>query len=330
LRGEFELIAKLYAPLAAAAPGALGLRNDGALLDLRAGEQSVVTVDAMVEGVHYLPEDPPESVARKLLRVNLSDLAAMGAAPRGYLLATCLGPAVDEAWLEGFAAGLATDQREYGIHLLGGDTTRTPGPTSLSLTAFGVVPQGRCLERSTLAPGDLLYVSGTVGDAALGLDVLQGRLEPPDEAARAFLAGRYRLPQPRVTLGPALLGLASAGLDVSDGLVADAGHLAEESGLDLEIEAAAVPLSPAARAVLARQPDLLARVLTGGDDYELLFGVSPAREAEVAALSERLDLPVTRIGRVARERAAPAGGQVSVLDGEGRPLALESRGWTHF
>lgn len=327
MRGEFKLIAELFAPLAAGAPGAFGLRNDAALVELGAGEQSVATLDAMVEGVHWLADDPPDSVARKLLRVNLSDLAAMGAEPRGYLLAACLGPAVDDAWLEGFAAGLAADQQIYGVTLLGGDTTRSPGPTSLSLTALGAVPAGRCLERSTLAAGDLLYVSGTIGDGALGLDLLQGRLEVPEPERRDFLAGRYRLPQPRTALGPALLGLASACLDVSDGLVADAAHLAEESALDLEIEAAAVPLSAAGRAALERRPDLLTRVLTGGDDYELLFGVAPAREAEIAGLSARLDLPLARIGRVL-PGAGP--GEVRVVDGAGRPLALESRGWTHF
>ncbi|SMF20910.1 thiamine-phosphate kinase [Tistlia consotensis] len=326
MRGEFELIASLYAPLSAGAPGAFGLRNDGALIELAAGEQSVVTVDAMVEGVHYLPDDPADAVAQKLLRVNLSDLAAMGAEPRGYLLATCLGPTIDDAWLERFVAGLAADQKSYGVTLLGGDTTRTPGPTCLSLTAFGAVPTGRCLERSTLRPGELLYVSGTIGDAALGLDLLQGRLELESEADRAFLAGRYRLPRPRTLLGPALLGLASAGLDVSDGLVADAGHLAEESRVGIEIETAAVPLSAAARAALDARPELLARVLTGGDDYELLFGVAEARAAAVPALAARLGLPLTRIGRaVAAER-----GTVRVLDAEGRPLTLGRGGWTHF
>ncbi|MEX0758671.1 MAG: thiamine-phosphate kinase, partial [Tistlia sp.] len=263
MRGEFETIARLYAPLAAGAPGAFGLRNDAAVVELAPGERSVVTLDAMVEGVHWLPADPPEAVARKLLRVNLSDLAAMGAVPRSYLLATCLGPSVGDAWLEGFVAGLAADQERYGVTLLGGDTTRTPGPTCLSLTALGAISEGPCLMRSTLKAGDGLYVSGTIGDGALGLDVLQDRIEGLAAADRDFLAERYRLPQPRTTLGPALLGLASACLDVSDGLVADASHLTEESGVDLEIEAAAVPLSAAVRAALGHRPDLLPRVLTG-------------------------------------------------------------------
>ncbi len=330
MRGEFTLIAELFRPLAGDAPGTYSLRNDGARVVLAPGEESVVTVDAMVEGVHYLAGDPPESVARKLLRVNLSDLAAMGAAPRGYLLAACFGPDIDDAWLEGFVAGLAEEQRTYGVTLLGGDTTRTPGPTSLSLTAFGAVPAGRALERATLAPGDLLYVSGTIGDAALGLKALQGELPGLDGEASAFLADRYRLPQPRTVLGPALLGLASGCLDISDGLVADAAHLAEESRLDLEIEASAVPLSPAARAALAERPDLLTSVLTGGDDYELLFGAAASRVAEVDALSARLGLPLTRVGRVADAQPGTDAGAVHVVDGNGRPLPLESRGWTHF
>lgn len=328
MRGEFELIASLYAPLSAAAPGAFDLRNDAALLALGAGEQSVVTVDAMVEGLHYLPDDPPDGVARKLLRVNLSDLAAMGAAARGYLLVTSLGPAIDDAWLEAFVAGLRQDQEIFGVTLLGGDTTRTPGPTTLSLTAFGAVPAGRCLERSTLKAGDRLYVSGTIGDGALGLKALRDELPELAEAERAFLADRYRLPQPRLALGQALLELASACLDVSDGLVADAAHLAEESALDIELETAAVPLSPAARRVLEARPDLLGDVLTGGDDYELLFGVGPAREEAVAALAVRLGLPLTPVGRALAPQGP--GGAVRVLDDQGRPRALGRRGWTHF
>jgi thiamine-monophosphate kinase len=324
--GEFELIRRYLAPLAAEEPAALGLVDDAAVLAVPPGRDLVLTADAMVAGVHYLAEDPPDQVARKLLRVNLSDLAAMGAMPRGYLLTACWPEQVEESWIAGFVAGLAADQAEFGIRLLGGDTTRTPGPASLSLTALGTVPAGRCLRRSTARAGDLVYVSGTIGDGALGLAVLQGRLAGLPADARDFLAGRYRLPQPRLALGQALLAesLATAALDVSDGLVGDLAHITESSGLAARLEAAAVPLSPAARAALQADPALLEGLLTGGDDYELLFTVQPARADAVAALAGRLALPLTRIGML------EAGEGVRVFDASGAPLALGKAGWTHF
>lgn len=324
--GEFELIARYFAPLAAGEPGAAGLRDDAALIDPAPGTTLVATVDAMVEGVHFLPEDPAEMLGRKLLRVNLSDLAAMGARPRGYLLVTAFSERIDEAWIAAFVAGLAADQRDFGLGLLGGDTVRTPGPLTLSLTALGEVARGRALARSTARAGDLVYVSGTVGDGALGLKVLRGGLAGLAPAARQALAARYRLPVPRLALGQALAarGLATAAIDVSDGLVADLGHIAETSGLAGEIEAAAVPQSEAARHALAAEPGLREAVLAGGDDYELLFTVAPGRAEEVARLAAELDLPLTRIGTMA------AGEGVRALDEAGRPLALDGRGWTHF
>ncbi|MGF1611623.1 MAG: thiamine-phosphate kinase [Kiloniellales bacterium] len=324
--GEFELIRRYLAPLAADEPAALGLIDDAAVLAAPPGRDLVLTADAMVAGVHYLAEDPPDLVARKLLRVNLSDLAAMGATPRGYLLTACWPQDVEEHWIAQFVEGLAADQAAFGIRLLGGDTTRTPGPASLSLTALGTVPAGRCLRRSTARAGDLVYVSGTIGDGALGLAALQDRLAGLSAGARHFLAERYRLPQPRVALGEALLAerLATAALDVSDGLAADLAHIAETSGLAAQLEAAAVPLSPAARAALKADPELLASVLTGGDDYELVFTVEPAQAEAVAALAGRLALQLTRIG------VMEAGEGVQVLDAAGVPMALGKSGWTHF
>jgi len=326
MRGEFALIAHYFAPLAAGAAGAQGLRNDGALFDLEPEESAVVTVDAMVAGVHFLPDDPPDLVARKLLRVNLSDLAAMGAVPRGYLMTMALSRATEEGWVAAFVAGLAEDQREFGIALLGGDTVSTPGPLTLSLTALGAVPRGRSLKRATAGPGDLVFVSGSIGDGALGLKVLQGDLTNLSEAQRSALAGRYRLPQPRLALGQRLLstGLASAALDVSDGLVADLGHIAEESGLGAEVVAELVPLSEAGAAAVGAAPELRRTALCGGDDYELLFTVQPARAAEVAAFSAELNLPLARIGRMTE---APT---LRVLDAAGRLLDLAETGWTHF
>ena len=330
MRGEFELIARYFAPLAEAAPGAQGLRNDAALFEPAGDESLVLTVDAMVAGVHFLPEDPPETIGRKLLRVNLSDLAAMGARPRGYLLATAFPKDIDEAWIAAFAAGLAEDQAIFGVALYGGDTVSTPGPLTLSLTAFGEAPKDRALSRATAGAGDLIYVSGTIGDGMLGLEVLRGGLSGSlpglSDDHRTYLASRYRLPEPRVELGRRLAedGLASAALDVSDGLAADLSHIAEESGLAAEIEAAAVPLSPAARAQIDSAPERLPDLLGGGDDYELLFTVASGRAEEVAALAATLELPLTAIGRMA------AGQGLRVRDSAGCEMTLTGAGWRHF
>jgi thiamine-monophosphate kinase len=324
--GEFELIARYLAPLAEGEPGALGLRDDAAVIAPPAGCDLVLAADALVEGVHFLATDPPGQVARKLLRVNLSDLAAMGARPLGYLMTTAWPKGRAEAWITDFAAGLAGDQETFGIHLLGGDTTGTPGPLSLSLTALGATPAGRRLERAGARAGDDLYVSGTLGDGALGLAVLQGRLDGLAEAERDWLAARYRLPQPRLALGQALLEqkLASAAIDVSDGLIADVGHVAAASGLAARVEAAAVPLSAAGRSALALDPGLRAQVLSGGDDYELAFTAAPEMRNRIAVLAGSLDLPLTRVG------AMSDGGGIEVVDAEGRPIVLEAGGWTHF
>jgi thiamine-monophosphate kinase len=319
--GEFGRIARFFAPLAAGAPGALGLTDDAALVDCPSGERLVVTVDAMVEGVHFLSRDPPDLVARKLVRVNLSDLAAMAARPVGYFLTTALPKSHGDDWLAGFAAGLAQDQAEFGITLLGGDSVSTPGPVSLTLTAFGRIAVGGEVRRAGARPDDLVFVSGTIGDGALGLEAAQGKLDGLlDPADVAFLADRYRLPRPRVALGPLLSGLASAMMDVSDGLAGDLGHICAVSGVAGVIEAGRVPLSAAA----ARLPDRLATVLTGGDDYELLFTAPPDRQADVMAAASAAGVPVTMIGRI------EAGQGVRVLDSAGSAIALDGVGWRHF
>ncbi|HYZ32288.1 MAG TPA: thiamine-phosphate kinase, partial [Crenalkalicoccus sp.] len=248
LPAEFALIARHFRPLAG--PAALDLGDDAALLDAPSGRQIVMTVDTMVAGVHFLLDDPPETIGRKLLRVNLSDLAAMGAAPLGYLMTTALPRGTPEAWLAAFAAGLAEDQRGFGIQLLGGDTVATPGPVTLSLTALGTVAPGAALRRKGAVPGDTLWVSGTIGDGALGLRALRGEVADPEGA----LARRYRLPEPRLGLGAGLAGLAHAAMDVSDGLLQDLGHLCRAGGCAAELEAASVPLSPSAAAALAADP----------------------------------------------------------------------------
>lgn len=320
LPAEFALIARHFRPLAG--QGALDLADDAAVLDIPAGQRLAIAADAMVEGVHYLPDDPPETIGRKLLRVNLSDLAAMGAAPLGYLMTTVLARGTSEEWIAGFARGLAEDQREFGLTVLGGDTAATPGPTCLSLTILGTVAPGAVLRRAGARPGDDIWVSGTIGDGALGLRVLRGEL--PDDAT-AHLARRYRLPEPRLALGQGIAAIAAAGMDVSDGLVQDLGHLCRAAGCGAAIDAAAVPLSAAARDLVARDPALLTAVMTGGDDYELLFAAAPGAAGALRDAAARVGVAITRIGRMV---AAPP--EVAVIAEDGQPMRLARGGWSHF
>ncbi|MEQ8397208.1 thiamine-phosphate kinase [Thalassobaculum sp.] len=325
--GEFERIDRFFVPLARGADGAFGLTDDAALLPAASqGSAWVVTVDALVAGVHFLPDDAADLIARKALRVNLSDLAAMGAVPYGYTLALALPRDLPdpEGWLSRFADGLRHDQDEFGVHLLGGDSVSTPGPVTLSVTAFGSVPRGREIRRSGAKVGDDLWVSGTIGDSALGLKVLTGAIGP-DEGGDSFLIDRYRLPQPRTRLGPRLVELATAALDVSDGLVQDSGHLAHRSGVAVRIEASAVPLSAAGRRRVDSRPALLHDALTGGDDYELLFTAPSIARESVMEAAAAVGAMVGRIGSV------EAGQGVRVVDPDGQVLGgLNRGGWSHF
>jgi thiamine-monophosphate kinase len=314
LPGEFALIARHFRPLAG--PAALGLGDDAAVMTPPAGRELVIAADAMVAGVHFLPDDPTDLVARKLLRTNLSDLAAMGAAPLGYLMTVSAPRGTDDGWFAAFAAGLAEDQAVFGLSLLGGDTTSTPGPISLSLTILGSVAPGTALRRNGARPGDGIWVSGSIGDGALGLLAAKGELSDPD----FYLAGRYRLPRPRLALGLRLHGIATAAMDVSDGLVQDLGHLCRAGLVAAEIRADAVPLSPQARAA-----DRLALCLTGGDDYELLFAVPDAREAALRQAAAEAGVDVTRIGTF---RAGEP--RVIVLGADGAHWPIVSGGWSHF
>ena len=320
--GEFERIRRFFAPLAG--PGGLGLVDDAALIDCAPGKRLVVTADAIVAGVHYLPDDPPDLVARKLLRVNLSDLAAMGARPLHYVLTTALPAELGPEWLAGFAEGLAEDQHRYGIDLLGGDSVGTHGPAVLSLTAIGEVEAGQEIRRSGARPGDLVWVSGTIGDAFLGLDLLRGAYPDLAPEHRDYLVGRFRLPEPRTELGPRLCGIAHAMIDVSDGLLADLGHISETSRAAANVELDLLPLSPAARAILENDPGIRVRLAAAGDDYELVFA-APADAAEaIATVSLRLGIPLTRIGKV------EAGTGVRLLDADGHQIPLEAHGYRHF
>jgi thiamine-monophosphate kinase len=320
--GEFERIRRFFAPLAG--PGGLGLLDDAALVDCSPGHRLVMTADAIAAGVHFLPDDPPNLVAKKLLRVNLSDLAAMGAKPVYYLLTTALPAALGADWMEGFARGLAADQQLYGVSLLGGDSVSTPGPATLSLTAIGEVAAGAEIRRSGAQAGDDVWVSGTIGDAYLGLGVLGGEYPQLESQHRAALVRRFQLPEPRVALGPALFGLAHAMIDVSDGLLADLGHICETSQTAAFVELAALPMSAAARAVVRLEPGIAPRLATGGDDYELAFTAAPAVAQAVRNLGSGLGVEVTRIGRIER------GQGVRLVDAAGQEVAVDNPGYQHF
>ena len=319
--GEFARIARFFAPLAL--PGGLKLRDDVALIAGRSGEQYVLKTDAIVEGVHFFADDPPADIARKLLRVNLSDLAAKGAIPVGYLLTMALPKSRDDRWLAAFSRGLAADRRKYRIGLLGGDSVATRGPTMLSLAAIGRIAQGRAILRAGARRGDVVYVSGTLGDAALGLAAAKGQLPRISRVARRHLERRYRLPEPRLGLGRRLTGIAHAAADISDGLVADLGHVCTASGVGAIIETARLPLSAAARSVIAGSSQRIRAALTHGDDYEIVFTAPPSAAGRVVAAARAAGVRVTAVGHIV------AGRTVRVLDAKGRWLRLSRAGYRH-
>lgn len=326
LSREQELIQTLFAPLAATAEGAAGLKDDAAVYRPAAGCEVVMTTDTLVESVHFLPGDPAGLVARKALRVNLSDLAAKGAAPRGYLLSVSLTGEQDETWLKAFAEGLAADQEAYGCVLLGGDTVATPGPFTVTVAAFGDVPEGRAVRRGGARHGDLVYVSGTLGDAGLGLAALRGEdLGPLGEAGRTDLIGHYRLPVPRVELAPSVLAHASAAIDISDGLAGDLGLLCWASGCGARIAVADVPLSESARRIVSHDSKWQEICLTNGDDYEILCSVPPDGAAAFEADAHEAGVPVVRIGEMTREEDG-----ARFLDERGNPLAFASASYSHM
>lgn len=330
---EFDLIARYFEPLARDTPGALGLRDDAALIKPETGCELVVSADALVSGVHFSGErfsNPtrPEDIARRALRTNLSDMAAMGATPLGYTLTLQLPGDTDETWLTAFAAGLARDQAEFGVGLLGGDTTRTPGPLSLSINIFGQVLENKCIKRSGAHDSDDIYVSGTIGDSALGLALECDDLEVTDSDDRAELIARYRLPEPRVGLGVGLVGQAHAAADVSDGLVADLGHICSASGLMAEIVFSDIPLSSAARRLVTDNQPLHLSLLSGGEDFELVFAAPVSARESLREIARDCGVSITRIGRLASR--GEGGPLVSVLDDTGQRLEVGDGGYRHF
>ena len=323
---EDGLIARYFAPLAG--PGADGLRDDAATLTPAPGHDLVLTADAVVAGIHYFPDDPPASIARKALGVNLSDIAAKGAVPRGFLLTLALPDDWTEDWLAGFAAGLGAAAAEAGCPLLGGDTVRSGGPALISVTLIGEVPTGGIVRRHTARIGDRICVTGTIGDAALGLRL---RLEPKapwaaglDPALRAHLADRYLHPRPRLAAASAIRRYASAAMDVSDGLAGDLAKMLG-AGRSARIDGSAVPLSEPARRANTVEPGLIEAVLTGGDDYEILCTVALEQLDAFRAEAAEAGIPLTAIGSV-----VPGDGPPQFAMGAGAARVFAAGSFSHF
>lgn len=326
LSAEASLIARHFRPIAKH-PGAFMLTDDAAAIAPPPGCDLVMTTDGVIAGVHVFADDPPDLIARKALRMNLSDLAAKGAQPLGFLLALSLPAVTKQSWIAAFARGLGRDARHFGCPLLGGDTDHTPGPAAVSIAAFGVVPHGKMVRRSTAKIGDVVLVTGTIGDAALGLKLRRNsRLAKRwrlGNADASKLLRRYRLPQPRNALARAVLRYASAAIDISDGLAGDLDKLCRGSKVAIDVDAAQVPLSKAARAALAAQPELMEAVLTGGDDYEIALTVAPRDLAAFRRATKAAGVPITEIGRVRR-------GEGARFSQDGKALVFARPAYSHF
>ena len=303
---EFEIIARYFAPLAG--EGAFGLKDDAAIVPRRPGHDLVVTTDMIGEGTDFFAADPPDTIAQKALRVNLSDLAAKGAEPAFYLLNLSLPRDVDEDWLSAFARGLKRDQETFGLSLLGGDMNA--GPLSIAVTAFGFVPEGRMVRRGGARAGDAVYVTGTIGDSGGGLAILQGETQPLTNDERDYLTARYHVPRPQVGFAGSLRSMAHASVDVSDGLMADLGHIASASGVRILVDGESVPLSAPLKSLWG--DNALLRAVAAGDDYQIAF-TGP----------QGLTGPFTRIGQ------AVTGEGVALTLG-GREISIPKMGYRHF
>ncbi len=325
---EFSIIEDLFAPLSEGAKGAHHLTDDAASLPL--GDY-IVTKDVLIAGVHFRHEDPLDLVAQKVMRANLSDLAAKGARPVGYFLGCVWSAQTSRRDIALFASGLKRDQDQFNLSLFGGDTTvhtDNRAPMVFSATFFGLPPRSGVVRRDGAADGDDIYVTGSVGDAALGLQALTTK-EHFSKSEASFFIQRYQIPEPRLTMGSAIAGFASATIDVSDGLVADIGHIIKASGpgLGAQIEAGLIPLSPQGQAWFERQDvtdDALAALASGGDDYELIFTAPPAHRRAVEMAGRAAKTPVTRIGVVVK------GDGVRLLNVDRAPIAVISSGYNHF
>ncbi len=316
---EFDLIAKYFAPLAGA--GGLGLLDDAAVLTPAIGKDLVISKDILVAGVHFFEDDDPAQVASKALGVNLSDLAGKGASPIGYFLGLALNQDITDSWLEGFSSGLKASQSKYSLCLLGGDTVKTPGPLTISITIFGDVAGGHVIKRSEAKAGDIVYVTGTIGDGALGL---VERKKSGKCSRNAYLLNRYLEPEPRVALGKAMVGIVGAGMDISDGLLADASHMMKASRCGIQIDRHCIPLSPAAKERLAGDKNLWQTILAGGDDYELLLTCRPDRQHALMSVAAQSNTALTAIGVVIE------GESLDLRDENGVLLDYDEIGFRHF
>jgi thiamine-monophosphate kinase len=323
---EARLIARYFRPLAVH-PGAFGLGDDAAAIAPPPGCDLVLTTDGVIGGVHFFDDDPPDAVAKKALRINLSDLAAKGAAPLGFLMALALPAKLSPDWLAGFAHGLGEDIAAYACPLLGGDTDKSPGAVTVHIAALGALPHGTMVRRPGARPGDVIVVTGTIGDAALGLLQRRGGAAawPLDAAQRAHLADRYLLPRPRNVIAEAIRRYANAAMDVSDGLAGDLAKLCRASGVTADIAVDRVPLSAAAQAALAAEPGLRETILTGGDDFEIVAAVSPANVDALRTQAVSAGVALTAIGTVA---AGPPGARFRTADGQ--VLSFKRPSYSHF
>ena len=325
---EDRLIARHFRPLATH-PGALGLIDDAAAIAVPAGHDLVLTADGVIAGVHFFPDDPPETVARKALRINLSDLAAKGARPLGFLLSIALTRELADDWLRRFTRALGADAKKFGCPLLGGDTDRTPGLVSVNIAALGAVPRGTLVRRDRARAGDRIVVTGSIGDAALGVmlrrDPDMARRWGLDRAMRTHLERRYLVPQPRNALAQALRRAAHGAMDVSDGLVGDLAKMCRAAGVDASVEIARVPLSRAARAALAADAALIEPILTGGDDYELLASVPARKVAALRKAARAVGITITDIGDF-----AAGNGKARFVDAQGRAHKFVRPSYSHF
>jgi thiamine-monophosphate kinase len=324
---EDDLIATYFRPIATH-PGAFGLTDDAAAIAPPPGCDLVLKTDGVISGVHFFRDDPADAVARKALRINLSDLAAKGAAPLGFLLSIGLPAGLPSDWIKAFAEGLGEDAEQYGCPLLGGDTDKSPGAITVYIMALGAVPHGAMVRRKGARPGDVVIMTGTIGDAALGLKLRQDAAAAGrwglNDAMEAYLLDRYLLPQPRTGIAEALRRHASAAMDVSDGLAGDLAKLARVSAVSADVAVADVPLSPTARQAVAADPALMETVLTGGDDFEIIATVAPDRLDDMRTAADAAGVTVTRIGVIG------AGEGTRFRDVDGRVLAFRRPSYSHF
>ena len=323
---EFDRIRKYFKPLASLERGSLNLSDDAAMLPVQDLSELIISTDALVQGIHFFGDEGADLIGQKCLRTNLSDMAAMGATPWTYTLSLILGSTLKnspESWLKNFVAGLAKDQETYDVRLVGGDSVVGLGTTVISITILGKTNKNAVLRRDGARNNDDIYVSGTVGDSAVGLQIIKGTIKCLDNVDQVYLMDRYRLPQPRVKLGTALVEVASSAMDISDGLVQDIGHICTESGLAARINWPSIPLSESIKLLVDNQKIPISLVMNGGDDYELLFTAPIKLRGSIEKISRDTNTPITRIGRMA------AGSDVIVLDNDERSIVPMGTGFRH-